>query len=84
MAGSVLPMNAIFGATAALTAKTGPLPLSGGFIAAHGVANGAGMICLSGAGLMQGIAVRDAVNGQRVRGGCGEANFPIDFGKILR
>lgn len=31
---------------------------------------------------MPGIAVKDAASVQRVKGGCGEANFPNDFGKI--
>tara|TARA_R100000935_G_scaffold2254_1_gene6392 strand:- start:4417 stop:4560 length:144 start_codon:yes stop_codon:yes gene_type:complete len=41
-------------------------------------------ICKHGAELMPGIAVKDAASGRRIRGGCGEANFPNDFGKILR
>tara|TARA_R100000935_G_scaffold31251_1_gene51786 strand:- start:11278 stop:11577 length:300 start_codon:yes stop_codon:yes gene_type:complete len=56
----------------------------GGYSAAHGAVLGAGRICKHGAELMPGIAVKDAASMQHVRGGCGEANFPNDFGKILR
>jgi len=76
-------MRAIFGATAARTVSSVRWQFSGGYSAIHGVVLGVGKICRHGAELMPGIAVKDAASGQRVRGGCGEANFPYDFGKIL-
>ena len=64
-------MIAICGATVAITAKTGPSPFSGDYSAAHGVAVGVTMTCLSGEGPMPDIAVRGAANGRLVKGGNG-------------
>ncbi len=77
-------MKAICGAIAATTAEREQLLFSGGYSAGRGDVPGVGTNSKHGAGLMPGIAVKDAASVQRVRGGCGEANFPNDFGKILR
>ena len=74
----------ICGAIAATTVSSGRSQFSGDYSAAHGGVIGVGRICKRGAGQMPGIAVKDAASERHVRGGCGDANFPNDFGKILR
>ena len=50
----------------------------------YGVVLGVGMVCKHGAELLSGISVKDAANGQCVRGCYDKDKFPHDFGKILR
>jgi hypothetical protein len=68
-------MRVICGAIAATTVSNGRSQFSGGYSAAHGGVIGVGRICKHGAGLMPGIAVKDAGNGLRVKGDCGD--YPI-------